>query len=91
MNSPSVVPFKNLHSEGPFEADRFEHFGLERPFNMAARSLLIPKCPSEVDLSRLEYSTGPVLATTEVAPQIRMISVPSKCAPLVLKSETIEF
>ncbi len=55
---------------------------------MAARSLLIPGggfVPFEVG------STGPGLGTTEVAPQIRIISVPSKCAPLVLKSETIEF
>ncbi len=31
---PSVVPFKILHSEGPFEVASFEHFGLERPFNI---------------------------------------------------------
>ncbi len=30
---PSVVPFKILHSEGPFEVASFEHFGLERPFH----------------------------------------------------------
>ncbi len=27
---PSVIPFKILHSEGPFEVASFEHFGLER-------------------------------------------------------------
>ncbi len=33
---PSVVPFEILNSEGPFEVASFEHFGLERPFNMVA-------------------------------------------------------
>ncbi len=32
---PPVEPFKILNSEGPFEVASFEHFGLERPFNMA--------------------------------------------------------
>lgn len=52
-NCPSVVPFKILHSEGPFEVAHFEHFGLERPFNMAAK-IVFMKCPSEGDMSRLE-------------------------------------
>ncbi len=51
---PSVVPFEILHSEGPFEVASFEHFGLERPFNMAAMIVFTPKCPSEGDISRLE-------------------------------------
>ncbi len=51
---PSVVPFEILHFEGPFEVASFEHFGLERPFNMAAMIVFIPKCPSEDDVSRLE-------------------------------------
>ncbi len=54
---PSVVPFEILHSEGPFEVARFEHFGLERPFNMAAMIVFTPKCPSEGDISRLECTT----------------------------------
>lgn len=36
----------------------FELFGLELLFNMAAMSILTPKCPSEVDLSHLECSDG---------------------------------
>ncbi len=51
---PSVVPFEILHSEGPFEVANFEHFGLERHFNMAAMIVFTPKCPSESDISRLE-------------------------------------
>ncbi len=50
----SVVPFEILHSEGPFEVASFEHFGLERPFSMAAMIVFTPKCPSEGDISRLE-------------------------------------
>ncbi len=53
---PSVVPFEILHSEGPFEVASFEHFGLERLFNMAAMIVFTPKCPSEGDISRLERS-----------------------------------
>lgn len=30
------MPFKIIHSEGPFEVVSFEHFSLEQPFNMAA-------------------------------------------------------
>ncbi|ROL45560.1 hypothetical protein DPX16_17676 [Anabarilius grahami] len=55
---PSVVPFKILHSEGPFEVASFEHFGLERPFNMAAMIIFTPKCPSEGDISRLERTVS---------------------------------
>ncbi len=44
---PSVVPFEILHSKGPFEVANFEHFGLERHFNMAAMIVFTPKCPSE--------------------------------------------
>ncbi len=51
---PSVVPFEILHSEGPFEVASFEHFGLERPFNMVAMIVFTPKCLSEGDISRLE-------------------------------------
>ncbi len=51
---PSVVPFEILHSEGPFEVTSFEHFGLERHFNMAAMIVFTPKCTSEGDISRLE-------------------------------------
>ncbi|ROL42827.1 hypothetical protein DPX16_8573 [Anabarilius grahami] len=47
---PSVVPFEILHSEGPFEVASFEHFGLERHFNMAAMIVFTP----EGDISRLE-------------------------------------
>ncbi len=54
---PSVVPFKILHSEGPFEVASFEHFGLEWPFNMAAMIVFSPKCPSEGDISHLERTT----------------------------------
>ncbi len=54
---PSVVPFKILHSEGPFEVASFEHFGLEWPFNMAAMIVFSPKCPSEGDISHLECTT----------------------------------
>ncbi len=39
---PSVVPFE-IHSEAPFEVDSFEHFGLKRPFNMAAMIVFTPK------------------------------------------------
>lgn len=46
---PSVVPFEILHSEGPFEVGSFEHFGLERHFNMAAMIVLMPKFLSEVN------------------------------------------
>ncbi len=51
---PSVEPFEILHSKGPFEVASFEHFGLERPFNMTAMIVFTPKCPSEGDISRLE-------------------------------------
>ncbi len=51
---PSVVLFEILNSEGPFKVARFEHFGLERPFNMAAMIVLTRKCPSKGDTSRLE-------------------------------------
>ncbi len=51
---PSVVPFEILHSKGPFEVANFEHFGLERHFNMAAMIVFTPKCPSEGDISHLE-------------------------------------
>ncbi len=47
---PSVVPFKIINSEGPFEVASFEHFGLERPFNMAAMIVFT----SEGDISCLE-------------------------------------
>ncbi len=40
---PSVVSFEILHSEGPFEVANFEHFGLERCFNMAAMIVFTPK------------------------------------------------
>ncbi len=53
---PSVVPFEILHSEGPFEVANFEHFGLERHFNMAAMIVFTPKCPSEDDISHLEHT-----------------------------------
>ncbi len=43
-----------LRSDGPCEVVSFEHFGLERPFNMAAMIVFTPKCPSEGDISRLE-------------------------------------
>ncbi len=46
---PSFFPFKIFHSEGPFEVVSFEHFGLERPFNVAAMIVFTPKCPSEGD------------------------------------------
>ncbi len=36
LKCPPVEPFKILHSEGPFEVASFEHFGLERPFNLAS-------------------------------------------------------
>ncbi len=52
--SPSVVPFEILHSKGPFEVASFEHFGLERPFKMAAMIAFTPKCHSEGDIFRLE-------------------------------------
>ncbi|ROI26832.1 Complement C1q-like protein 4 [Anabarilius grahami] len=39
---------------GPFEVGSFEHFGLERPFNMAAMIIFTLKCPSEGDKSLLE-------------------------------------
>ncbi len=58
---PSVVPFEILHSEGPFEVDSFEHFGLERHFNMAAVIVFTPKCPSEGDISRLERTESQML------------------------------
>ncbi len=51
---PSVVPLEILHSEGPFKVASFEHFSLERPFNMAAMIVFALKCPSEGDISRLE-------------------------------------
>ncbi len=51
---PSVVPFKIFHFEGPFEVASFEHFGLERPFNVAVMIVFIPKCPSEGGTSHLE-------------------------------------
>ncbi len=51
---PSVIPFEILNSEGPFEVASFEHFGLERPFNMAAMIVFTPKALSEGDVSRLE-------------------------------------
>ncbi len=54
LKCPSVVPFEILHSEVPFEVDSFEHFGLERHYNMAAMIVFTPKCPSEGDISRLE-------------------------------------
>ncbi len=38
----------------PFEVASFEHFGLERPFNMAAMIVFTPKYPSEGDIYRLE-------------------------------------
>ncbi|ROL46196.1 CD48 antigen [Anabarilius grahami] len=44
----------HTHTSGPFEVASFEHFGLERPFNMAAMIIFTPKCPSEGDISRLE-------------------------------------
>ncbi len=49
---PSVVPFEILQSE----VANFEHFGLERHFNMAAMIVFTPKniIPSEGDISRLE-------------------------------------
>ncbi len=50
----SVVPLEILHSEVPFEVASFEHFGLERPFNMAAMIVFSPMCPSEGDIYRLE-------------------------------------
>ncbi len=53
---PSVVPFKILHSKGPFEVDNFEHFGLERPFNKAAMIVFTPKGPSEGEISRFEHT-----------------------------------
>ncbi len=53
---PSVVPFEILQSEGPFEVANFEHFGLERHFNMAAMIVFTPKCPSEGDISHLEHT-----------------------------------
>ncbi len=52
-----VVPFKILYSEGPFEVANFEHFGLERPFNMAAMIVFNPMCHSEGDISCLECTT----------------------------------
>ncbi len=51
---PSVVPFEILHSERPFEMARFEHFGLEQPFNMVAMIVFTSKCPLEGDISHLE-------------------------------------
>ncbi len=51
---PSVVPFEILNSEGPFEVANFEHFSLERHFNMAAMIVFTPKCPSKGDISHLE-------------------------------------
>ncbi len=56
---PSVVPFEILHSEEPFEVARFEHFGLERPFNMAAFIIAFTlKCPSEGVRSCLERTVS---------------------------------
>ncbi len=46
---PSVVPFEILHSIGPFEVASFEHFDLERTFNLTAMIVFTPKCPSEGD------------------------------------------
>ncbi len=53
---PSVLPFEILRSEGPFEVGIFEHFCLERPFNMAVMIFFTSKCPSESDISRLEHN-----------------------------------
>ncbi len=69
---PSVVSFEILHSEGPFEVASFEHFGLERPFNMAGLAGMIvftPKCPSEGDISRLER-TDRVLLRSPSGPRL---------------------
>ncbi len=55
---PSVVPFEILYSEGPFEVANFEHFGLERHFNMAAIIVFTLKCPSEGDMSHLERTAS---------------------------------
>ncbi len=52
VKCPSVVPFKICKE--PFEIAFFLHFGLERPFNMAAMIVLTSKCPSEADLACLE-------------------------------------
>ncbi len=35
---------------GPFEVASFEHFGLERPFNMAAVIVFTPRRTSEGDI-----------------------------------------
>ncbi len=51
---PSVVPFEILNSEGQIEVASFEHFGLERSFNMSVKIVFTPKCPSEGDMSRFE-------------------------------------
>ncbi len=66
----SVVPLEILHSEVPFEVASFEHFGLERPFNMAAMIVFSPMCPSEGDIYRLERTDRlpnihkPIIAVT---------------------------
>ncbi len=51
-------PSKSFILKGPFEVASFEHFGLERPFNMAAMIVFTQKCPSEGDISRLECTMG---------------------------------
>ncbi len=51
---PTVVPFEILHSEWPLAS--FEHFGLERPFNMAAIIVFTPKSPSVGDISHLKHT-----------------------------------
>ncbi len=58
LKCPSVVPFEILHSQGPFEVANFEHFGLERHFNMAAMIVFSPKCPLEGDISLQSVTTN---------------------------------
>ncbi len=58
MGAQSVQQLYLSITEGPFEVASFEHFGLERHFNMAAMIVFSPKCPSEGDISCLERTVS---------------------------------
>ncbi len=78
-----------LHSEGPFEVANFEHFGLERPFNMAVMIVFTPKSPSEGDISRLDNLDSDLDLKSTVT-FLHAVKMDQSQSFVVIKSEAVK-